>query len=443
MARLCVVGTGYVGLVTGACLAGLGHGVRCVDVDSRKVEAINDGKSTIYEPGLGELVKRMVRAGRLCATTSYREALADADFTFICVGTPSQADGSTDLAYICEAGAMVADALAQRQKSKGKTAQARRHILIVKSTVPPGTTESLEPILREAGLPHVGLCMNPEFLREGNAVYDFMKPDRIVVGAMERKDAEAVMRLYSTVAAPKLKTDLRTAEMIKYASNSFLATKISFANELANMCEKFGVDVYDVADGMGHDRRIGRAFLNAGAGFGGSCFKKDVSALLHEVRHRGAEARILNAVLEINEAQPYRVVELLREALGPLTGARIALLGLAFKDNTDDVRDSAAIKVARALVDAGANVIAYDPQATANAKKELGPRIEYAASAAEALKGADACALVTEWPQFAKIPMRAFRKMKRPLVIEGRNVLDKKALKKAGIKYAGIGRKKF
>jgi len=258
-----VIGTGYVGLVTGACLASLGHDVRCVDVDTRKVEAINNGKPAIYEPGLEALVKRMVRARRLCATTSYSEALAGADFTFICVGTPSQSDGSTDLAHMHKAAAMVGDALAQRQKAKGKKAQAHRHVLVVKSTVPPGTTESLEPILRESGLSHFGLCMNPEFLREGNAVYDFMKPDRIVVGAKERKDADAVMRLYSKVAAPKLKTDLRTAEMIKYASNSFLATKISFANELANMCEKFGIDVYDVADGMGHEewKRQIAAFL--------------------------------------------------------------------------------------------------------------------------------------------------------------------------------------
>jgi UDPglucose 6-dehydrogenase len=440
MARLCVIGTGYVGLVTGACLASLGHKVKCMDIDSRKTDAINDGKSIIYEPGLEKLVKNAVKVGRLSATTSYLEALEGADFTFICVGTPSLPDGSTDLAYIRKAASSLAETLVHGKKAN------RRHVVIVKSTVPPGTTESLAPILQAAGLApaRFGLCMNPEFLREGNAVYDFMKPDRIVVGAKEKKDADAVARLYARVrGVPILKTDLRTAEMIKYASNSFLATKISFANELANMCEKFGVDVYDVVEGMGHDKRIGRSFLNAGAGFGGSCFKKDVSALLHEVRHRGAEARILSAVMETNEAQPYRVVELLRESLGSLAGMRIALLGLAFKDNTDDIRDSAAIKVARALADAGAIVVAYDSKATANARAVLGSRIAYAASAAEALKGADACALVTEWPQFSKIPMRAFGQMRRKIVVEGRDMLDKKALKKAGVKYAGIGRKKF
>ncbi|MFA6035647.1 MAG: UDP-glucose/GDP-mannose dehydrogenase family protein [Candidatus Micrarchaeia archaeon] len=439
MASICVIGTGYVGLVSGTCFASLGHRVSCVDVDLAKVERINDGKSVIYEPGLDRLLKSAIRAKRLSATTNYAEALASADFSFICVGTPSREDGSSDLSYVHKAAESIGLSLAERKGKKGE-----RHVVTVKSTVPPGTTESIGPIIRRAGFSNFGLCMNPEFLREGNAVYDFMKPDRIVVGAADSKDADAVSRLYSKVHSPLLKTDLRTAEMIKYASNSFLATKISFANELANMCEKFNVDVYAVADGMGHDRRIGRAFLNAGAGFGGSCFKKDVGSLLHEARSQGFEPKILDAVMDVNESQPFRVVALLKKGLGPLKGKRIALLGLAFKDNTDDIRDSAAIKVAQALIDEeGAKVIAYDPQAMENARKELGSSIEYAQSAVAALSGADACALVTEWPQFAKIPPAAFAKLRHKLVVEGRNILNKAELKKAGVKYLGIGRRGF
>ena len=436
MASICVIGTGYVGLVSAVCFASLSHMVSCVDLDERKVRRINSGKPTIYEPGIEKPLAWAARKRRLVASTDYSDAMRDADFSFICVGTPSREDGSTDLSYVHKCASSIGWALAKRKKPG-------RHVVVMKSTVPPGTTESLEPAIRREGAKDFGLCMNPEILREGNAMHDFMKPDRIVVGAAKQRDADAVAKLYSRINKPLLKTDLRTAEMIKYASNAFLATKISFANELANMCEKFGVDVYGVADGMGHDRRIGRGFLNAGAGFGGSCLKKDSGSLLHETRLRGFDAKILRAAMDTNDKQPYRMVELLRSLLGSLAGKRIALLGLAFKDNTDDIRDSAAIRVAKALVQEGAAVVAYDPQATANAKRELGGTIAYAPSAAKALRGADACALCTEWPIFAKIPISSFRKMKHFVVVEGRDILDKAALRKAGAKYSGIGRRGF
>ncbi|VVC03271.1 UDP-glucose 6-dehydrogenase AglM [Candidatus Burarchaeum australiense] len=440
MADLCVVGTGYVGLVTGACFAELGHRVWCVDLDDRKVALINAGKSPIYEPGLDELLKRSLKRHALVATTSLSEAVTQADFSFLCVGTPSAEDGSTDLSIIRRAASELGKALHDKHVNSRKSKAKKRHVVIVKSTVPPGTSESLDQLLREAAAPDFGMCMNPEFLREGSAVNDFLQPDRIVVGGNERKDVDAVGRLYAGVKVPLIKTGLRTAEMIKYASNSFLATKISFANELANMCEQFGIDVYEVADGMGYDRRIGRAFLNAGAGFGGSCFKKDVSSLIYEAKKRGSRTAILDAVMGVNELQPFRVVDLLERGLGSLSGKRIALLGLAFKDETDDIRDSAAIKVARALVKKGALVVAYDPKAAENARRELGGAILYANSPKEALKDADACALVTEWKSFGKIPLSAFKYMRGRLVVEGRQVLDKKALKKAGFKYLGIGR---
>ena len=377
-------------------------------------------------------MSRNVKEKRLSATTSLADAVSKCDFAFLCVGTPSTKAGSTDLSHIKKAAADLGKAVA------GKTG---RHVLVVKSTVPPGTTESLGPLLQDAGVSDFGLCMAPEFLREGNAVNDFFKPDRIVVGGKEAEDADEAAKLFSKINASLLKTDLRTAETIKYASNAFLATKISFANELAGMCERFGVDVYDVGEGMGHDKRIGCAFLKAGAGFGSSCFKKDVSSLIHEARKRKAETAILDAVMNVNERQPLRVVELLQEGLGSLKGKRIALLGLAFKDDTDDVRDSAAIKVARMLVKEGARVVAHDPKAIENAKRELGDSISYAASAAAALEGADACALVTEWKLFAGIQLSDFKKMKGKLIVEGRDILDKKALKKAGFKYLGIGRR--
>jgi UDPglucose 6-dehydrogenase len=318
------------------------------------------------------------------------------------------------------------------------------HVAAVKSTVPPGTSESVSgAIARESGKKPgegFGVCMNPEFLKEGDAVRDFMDPDRIVIGAQGERERAALASLYSAFSAPMLQTDLRTAEMIKYASNAFLATKISFMNEMANGCERLGIDVYGVADGMGLDKRIGRKFLDAGAGWGGSCFGKDASSLAHALKAAGCETGLLEAAISVNASQPLRLLKIARAELGTLKGKRVALLGLAFKPETDDMRDAPSEKVARALLREGAEVCAYDPQAEGNARKlfEGAQGISFAASAAEALKGADACIIITEWKEFARLSAQDFKAMKNPFVIEGRRVLLETRM--PGVKYRGIGR---
>ena len=424
--NISIIGTGYVGLVTGAGLAEKGHNVVCVDVLSEKVGIINSGKSPIYEKGLEEMLKKNI-GRRLRATTDLPEAVVGSEATFICVGTPSEKDGSLDLGFVEKASEEIGKILAQKDSY---------HLVVVKSTVLPGTTEKkIAAIIEEhsgkkagAGF---GLATNPEFLREGVAVEDFMRPDRIVIGSLDKRSEETMGKIYSGFESRLLMTDIRTAEMIKYASNAFLAAKISFINEVGNICKKLDIDVYDVAKGMSMDHRIGPFFLNAGLGWGGSCFPKDLKALIHEADALGYEPVLLNAIVAVNSGQPARLIELAKSKAKSLKGTKVAVLGLAFKGGTDDVRDSPALKVIEALISEGANVTAYDPQAEANAKKVLGDKIGYSASAKDALKDAEIAFIVTEWKEFENVD---FSGMKNKIVLDARNILKKRD----GIDYEGL-----
>ncbi len=432
--KIAVIGTGYVGLVTAACFSKLGNvNVVCVDVVSSKVDMINRGESPIFEPGLD--------LSGVSATTDCQGAVDGADFIFICVGTPSAPSGAIDLKYIRSAAHDVGRAL---RKKKAKNDYP---VIIVKSTVVPGTTENVVlPILeKESGLKggrDFGISMNPEFLKEGSAVEDFMKADRVVIGAMDERSASLVNSLYDKINCPKMFTNPRTAEMIKYASNSFLATKISFINEVANLCEPLGIDIADVTRGMGLDSRISPHFLMAGAGFGGSCFSKDVKALISTAKSRKRNLSILETVLKVNDKQPLRMVELAKSALGgSLKGKRIAVLGLAFKEDTDDMRDAPSIPIINALLRLGARVAVHDPQAMENAKSVFGSKkVYYAASSSDALKGADCCMLVTKWGEYSRLDGEELKRlMKHPVVIDGRRVLPALGEKNSGITYRGIG----
>jgi UDPglucose 6-dehydrogenase len=412
--KITIVGGGYVGLVTGACFAESGHDVTIIEVDPAKVGMINEKKAPVFEPGLETILGRTI-GENLRVSPSY-DSISDSVLTFICVGTPPNKDGSTNLAYIESASLSIGMAL---QNATGY------RVVVVKSTVPPGTTEMvvIPAVLTAAHKTEadIGFAVNPEFLREGRAVEDFMKPDRIVIGSNRMQAGDRVGEAYRCYSAPLVRTSLTTAEMIKYTSNAFLATKISFANEIGNICKELGIDVYEVMKGVGLDPRIGQKFLDAGAGFGGSCFPKDVSSLAALAGRVGVDPKILRAVLAVNEIQPHRLVSLLEKRAGNLSGKRIAILGLAFKDNTDDVRDSRAIPVIQALLKNGARVVAYDPMAGPNMQK-IFPAIEYTCSAGDALKGADGCLVMTEWPEFSQLD-REFDEMKKRIIIEGRRIL--------------------
>ncbi|ABD42765.1 UDP-glucose 6-dehydrogenase [Methanospirillum hungatei JF-1] len=415
--HISIIGGGYVGLVTGACFAQLGNKVTIIEIDQRKIDSINKGIPPIYEEGLEEILKKN-SGTRLFATNSYA-SVAESDVSIICVGTPPNPDGSSNLEYIRSAATSIGEAL------KDNT---RYHVITVKSTVPPGTTEKivLPEVRRNSGRDSdtLGFCMNPEFLREGRAIEDFLHPDRIVIGSSDEQAEEVLKNLYSTLNAPIISTSLTAAEMIKYTANSFLATKISFSNEIGNICKKLGIDVYDVMKGAGLDHRIGSHFLNAGAGFGGSCFPKDVSALISLAESVGERPQLLHAVIEINEKQPHKMLELVRKRIGDLKGKRIAVLGLAFKDNTDDIRDSRSIPVIEELIKEGADVIAYDPMAMINMKR-LFPSITYAKSIKDVLKDADGCLIMTEWPEFSHLS-EEFSLMKQPpVILEGRRIIKR------------------
>ena len=413
--KISVVGGGYVGLVTGTCLAELGHTVTIIDIDQEKVTAINRGEPPIFEQDLEKLLKKNAGAG-LHAETGYG-SVAKADIVMICVGTPPKPDGSADLSFVMSAGSSIGKAL------RGSDTYC---VIAVKSTVPPGTTKNVvQPAVLQASgrtRDEVGFVMNPEFLREGRAIGDFLHPDRIVIGSSDSRAGDRVAEAYKGIRAPVVRTDLTAAEMIKYTSNAFLATKISFSNEIGNICKRLDIDVYEVMRGVGLDPRIGPLFLNAGAGFGGSCFPKDVSALVALARSTGEDPVLLDAVLEINERQPHRMIALLEKKIGALTGKRVAVLGLAFKDNTDDIRDSRAIIVIRNLLERGAHVSAYDPMAAGN-MRHLFPQVEYSSSAAGALTGADGCLVMTEWPEFSALDSE-FDLMAQKVIIEGRRILS-------------------
>jgi UDPglucose 6-dehydrogenase len=413
--KISVIGTGYVGTVSGTCFAELGHEVICVDVDRSKVDQINAGVPPIYEEGLSELLKK--HAGkRIRATSDYDIAVMNSDVSFICVGTPSDPDGNIDLGIVKAASASLGKVLKNKKDY---------HVVVVKSTVVPETTEKVVlPIIekhsgKRAG--DFGIAMNPEFLREGRAVYDFMHPDKIVVGSLDKRSGDIVASLYSGLDCEVTRTNPRTAEMIKYVNNSFLATKISFSNEVGNICKELGIDTYEVMKAVGKDFRIGPHFLNSGAGFGGSCFPKDVKALIGKAMEIGYEPQLLRSVIEVNEKQPSRMVGLLKNRLGNIKGKKITVLGLAFKNDTDDIRESRSIPVIKELLDNGVKVLAFDPLANENMKKLFG-NVEYHDSAADALRGVDACLVMTEWDEFRQLD-KEFQVMKRKLVIDGRHMI--------------------
>jgi UDPglucose 6-dehydrogenase len=416
-----VIGVGWVGLVTAACFAELGHPVVARDILPEKVESLSRGEITIHEPGLDELLAR--NSERLAFTTEMSELLDAARLLFVCVDTPPTRSGDADLSRV-------------RSVIEELPAESD-HVLVMKSTVPAGTGASIRR--DRPGLAYVS-C--PEFLKEGSAVEDFLHPDRVVVGADAGDEAhgDAVATLYQPLGGEIVRTDVASAEMIKLASNAFLATKISFVNEIANVCEEVGADVAEVARGMGLDQRIGPAFLKAGIGYGGSCFPKDVSALKMLAGNSGYHFQLLGSVIEVNELQKRRVVGKLQKHLGSLVGKRVALLGLAFKPHTDDMREASSLVLAARLEGEGAEVVAYDPVAGEVARELLG-NVEFRDSPLEALDGADAAILVTEWPEFAELDWSAAAsRMNQALLVDGRNFLDAKALEAAGVEYEGIGR---
>ncbi len=430
MKNIAVVGTGYVGLVTGTCFANLGNKITCLDIDEEKIDRLRQGEVPIYEPGLSELVERNVKAGRLFFTTSYEEALADAEFVFICVGTPSGVDGEADLRYV----RMAAETIAKTMD----------HPLIVvnKSTVPVGTGDWVADIIKRSQPDPIDFSVVscPEFLKEGSAIVDFMNPDRVVLGSMDPEAADKVAQLHLPLRAPIIVTDLRTAEMIKYASNAFLATRISFINEIAAICEKLGADVQEVAAGMGYDKRIGPHFLNAGLGYGGSCFPKDVKALEHMALVHGSHPSLLRAVMEINRDARRWAVLTLRELLHGLDQRRIGLLGLAFKPNTDDLRESPAMEIAHLLQNEGALVCGYDPVAMPGAAK-INPEMRLAEDPYELAQGVDALLLCTEWDEFKNLDMvRIKSAMAQPILVDGRNIYDPAQMQALGFTYRGVGR---
>jgi len=430
MKQICVVGVGYVGLVTGACFADLGNRVIALDVNEERIENLKNGIMPIYEPGLEELVERNVKAGRLTFTTSYKEAVDGTEFAFIAVGTPSGVNGEADLQYVSAAARSIAESM------NGPL------IIINKSTVPVGTGDWVADIVKSAQPEPIDFWVVscPEFLREGSAIPDFMSPHRTVLGSLHPDAAEKVAQLHLPLRAPIVITDLRTAEMIKYASNAFLATKISFINEVANICEALGADVKEVAAGMGYDKRIGPMFLDAGLGWGGSCFPKDVLALAYMAEEKGLDPRILNDVMEVNYERRKEAVAYTEQMTGGVQGKTIGLLGLAFKPNTDDMRDAASIDIAQDLTAAGANVRGYDPVAMEVARPLL-PAVEMFDDPYTMSEGCDALMVVTEWNEFKQLDLEKVKGLlKSPVIFDGRNIYDPKAMKAMGFNYRGMGR---
>ncbi len=432
--KICVVGAGYVGLATGVMFGKLGHDVTVADIDHFRVKSVNSGRLPFYEPPLEKELARLVSSDKLVASDDVRDAVEDAQIVFICVQTPSLPSGRIDIRPVKAACRTIAKALAS---------SSERKIVVMKSTVVPSTTDSVvKPILEEQSRMRAGagfgLCMNPEFLQEGSALKDSIEPSRIVIGYEDRRDAKALLDLYRPINATKIVTDLRSAEMIKYASNTFLATKITYSNEIANMCARFGIDSEAVLEAVGLDPRIGSLFLRPGLGFGGSCLPKDVKALRDKAKQEGYSPRLLEALMTINDRQPSEGVRLLEKALGGLAAKKIAVLGLAFKGGVDDTRDTRALPLVTELLGKGAEVIAFDPMAMANFIKLI-PSIRYAASTSECLKGADGCIIQADWPEFRTLGSKEFNLMRNPVVVDGRRCLDPMKVRKAGARYLGIG----
>ncbi len=434
MTNISIIGTGYVGLITGITFAKYGHKVTCVDLLQDRVDQINRSEAPFFEPGMEEYLQNFVRTRILQATTNTKEAIVNSDVTFICVGTPQGGDGAQDLSYVKTCAENIGDALKEKEDY---------HLVVVKSTVEPRTTMDLVlPILKERSgkIPDkdFGVAHNPEFLREGCAIEDSFGPDRIVIGVTNERSREILMNLYKEFFCQKLVVDTTTSEMIKYVSNSFLATKISFSNEIANICQQLGLDVYDVFKGVSMDHRIASFFFNAGCGYGGSCFPKDVNALVHVGKKTGQKVPIMEAVLEMNDIMPGKCVDLATEALD-LSGKDVAVLGLAFKPGTDDIRETRALPIIEALLDAGASVTGYDPQAVENFKK-LMPDIVYTDDVHEAIKDKDMLIIQADWQEIRTLEPKVIRKLMRtPIVIDGRRTLDRKELEDEGITYRAIG----
>ncbi|MBD1383016.1 UDP-glucose dehydrogenase family protein [Metabacillus arenae] len=429
--KVTIAGIGYVGLVTGVCLAEIGHEITCVDTDHKKISDLNKGESPIYEPGITELIKHNLAKGAIRFTTNSKQAYSFAEIIFISVGTPESDDGSANLQYIKEAAEEIGQSI-------------RKNVIVVtKSTVPVGTNEKIKKWIENkiTGRLKVSIVSNPEFLREGSAIYDTFNGDRIIIGAEDELSANIIGDLYKPFDLPIIKTDIRSAEMIKYASNAFLATKISFINEIANICEKVGANIEDVAQGIGKDSRIGSQFLSAGIGYGGSCFPKDTKALVQiagDVHHR---FELLESVIKVNNVQRNRLVHKAKEVLGPLAGKKAAILGLSFKPNTDDIREAASISMIEQLLAEKAEVFAFDPVVNGKIKALFPENIKLCTSIDEAITKADLCFIATEWNEIKEYPLVKFKDlMKEPFIFDGRNCFQLMEAEKFNLNYYSIGR---
>ncbi|PIE86620.1 MAG: UDP-glucose 6-dehydrogenase [Bacteroidetes bacterium] len=432
MKKIAVVGTGYVGLVTGTCFADTGNQVTCVDIDEKKVESMRNGKVPIYEPHLDSVFQRNIEAGRISFTTDLKEAVDDAEIIFLALPTPPGEDGSADLSYILA----VADQLGEMITGY--------KVIVDKSTVPVGTARKVEAKINEKATVDFAVVSNPEFLREGFAIDDFMNPDRVVIGTTDPRAVKMMEELYKPFVSndkPLIVMDEESAELTKYAANSFLATKITFMNEIANFCELVGANVDKVRLGVGTDARIGPRFLYPGIGFGGSCFPKDVQALVKSGREQGYEFKIINSVLEVNHKQKLRLVEKIEDYFGDVKGKKLALWGLAFKPDTDDIREASALYMIQALTEMGAEIVAFDPEAAENVQNTIGDTIQYVTNQYEALNDCDALMIATEWSMFRNPDFEQIKsRLKQPIIFDGRNLYDLDRMAELGFFYSSIGR---
>ena len=431
MIKIAVAGTGYVGLVAGVCFAEKGHDVTCVDVDENKVKIMQSGKSPIYEEGLEELMTKNVAEGRLHFTTNYKEAYKDADAIFIGVGTPEQPDGSANLSYVATVSRQIAESI------------EKDCLVVVKSTVPVGTNDKVEQFIKDSLVNDVKVevASNPEFLAQGHAVRDTLQAKRIVIGTSSKKAEDFLKKIYEPFKLPIVSVSRRSAEMIKYASNDFLALKISYMNDIANLCELVGANIEDVAEGMSYDPRIGSSFLHAGIGYGGSCFPKDTKALSYLAKKNGYTLRTVQAAVDVNKAQKTKLFRKASDRLITFDHLKVAVLGLAFKAGTDDLREAPSLDNVELLLEQGADIYAYDPVAEENFKKKYPTQIHYVASPDEALKNANVCFIFTEWDEIKSVKPETYKKLMRtPLVYDGRNIYDLDEMKNAGIEYYSIGR---
>lgn len=427
--NIAIIGTGYVGLVTGTCLAELGNKVICVDINRNRIEDLKKGAVPFYEPGLEKLIKKNIKKQRLFFETDLATAIPQSEIIFITVGTPSLENGEANLSYVEKAAEDV-----------GKNLK-KYAVVVIKSTVPPKTCRRIREVIKKYSDAPFDLVSNPEFLREGSAVLDFMKPDRIIIGAESEKAKKIIKELYSPLKSPLIYTNFESSEMIKYASNAFLATKISFINEIANVCELIGADVEEIAKGMGLDPRIGSQFLKAGLGYGGSCFPKDVHALHQSAGINGYDFCLLKSVIEVNNNQRKLIVKKMEKMLGGLKNKTVAVWGLAFKANTDDIRESASVEIIELLLGMGAKVKAYDPIANKNAKKTLSEKIIFCDNSYKAIAGSDVLLIATDWDEFKKADLLKVKKLlKHPNIIDGKNIYNPAKMKKMGFNYISVGR---